>query len=208
MDDISFYLRCFGIPLALLFIGIIALFTAGKHSPRRYVYILAGTNVYAMTMIPLFIIMQREFRYTVLSVFIILIVTTSLNIAAERAQPVREMPWILARPLLVSWLIWVGAFLYVNYSFFAGQVIDWGALVFGAVLMVGTPFFFVISLVSVIFSLKLFNQHQERATDSRSLHPYRTNDGYVGSSLSILDILRLSSGQQRAEELEEDRDPH
>lgn len=130
MDDVSFYLRCFGVPLVPLLLGIVALFVTRKDSPRHYVYSLAAINIYAMTIIPLYIIMSWKFHYTLISVATAVIVAALLNMVAERKQPEGEKKWEMAAPLLFPWLFWSAAVLIINYSYFAGEVFDWAGLVY------------------------------------------------------------------------------
>lgn len=208
MDHIGVYLYCFGVPLVPALIGIVGIFATRKSSPRRYELLLAGVNIYAMTVIPLFTVMESDFRYTVIGVAIAVILAALANIVAERKQPEGGKKRKLAFPLLISWLVWSGAMLFLNYTYFAGQyVIDWGGLVFGAVLMLCTPLFFITGLVSVTFFVRLFNQDLGQSADSKKPNPPPgTRDSRMSPSLSVLDIVQLSSGYRRTEESEERSD--
>lgn len=157
MDNVRLYLVCFGIPLVPLLLGIVALFLTRKDSPRQYAYSLAAINIYALTMVPLYIITSQQFYLTVIGVATAVLVAVLLNIVAERKQPESEKKWELATPLLFPWLFWSAAVLIINYSYFAGEYNEWAGLMFVGVVIFCTPIFFIISLASVAYFLNRSN---------------------------------------------------
>ena len=157
MDNVRLYLVCFGIPLVPLLLGIVALLLTRRDSPRRYAYSLAAINIYAMTIIPLYIITSQQFYLTVIGVANTVLFAVLLNNVIERKQPQGAKKWELATPLLFPWLFWTAAVLIINYSYFAGEYNEWAGLLFVAVVIFCTPVFFIISLASVAYFLKSSN---------------------------------------------------